>query len=283
MNILFVEKFRIKELELFDFNYWIVSVRPHQPTVGSLIITLKRNCKSLSELTIEETKELSIVFLKTENLLKEAFSNDKINFLCLMMVDDQVHFHMIPRYEKTLIFNNKCYDDIFWPKPIDISKVIEEDNLELKVLKHLNKHIINHKVIVGYTTGVYDLFHIGHLNLLKRAKSECDYLIVGVTSDELSLSRKGKTPIIPLIERLEIVKNISFVNKVVIQDDMDKLKAWETHKFDKMFVGSDWKGTDKWNQIDKDFAKLGVKIVYFPYTDSTSSTLLRSVLNNIIN
>jgi len=134
---------------------------------------------------------------------------------------------------------------------------------------------------IGYTTGVYDLFHVGHLNLLKKAKLECDYLIVGVTTDELSESRKGTRPIIPFVERMEIVENIRFVDEVVPQINMDKFEAWNNLRFNKMFVGDDWKGTEKWNQIEKEFGEVGVEIVYFPYTAHTSSTKLRGVLDEI--
>lgn len=134
---------------------------------------------------------------------------------------------------------------------------------------------------IGYTTGVFDLFHIGHLNVLKRAKLECDYLIVGVTSDELCLSAKNKKPIIPFSERMEIVEHIKFVDEVVPQVNYDKMEAWNNLKFDRMFVGDDWKGTEKWNQIEADFGKVGVEIVYFPYTSHTSSTKLREVLDKI--
>lgn len=134
---------------------------------------------------------------------------------------------------------------------------------------------------IGYTTGVFDLFHIGHLNVLKRAKLECDYLIVGVTSDELCLNAKNKKPIIPFAERMEIVEHIKFVDEVVPQVNYDKMEAWNNLKFDLMFVGDDWKGTDKWNQIEQDFATVGVGIVYFPYTSHTSSTKLREVLEKI--
>ncbi|MBP3192523.1 adenylyltransferase/cytidyltransferase family protein [Natronogracilivirga saccharolytica] len=137
-------------------------------------------------------------------------------------------------------------------------------------------------MIIGYTTGVFDLFHIGHLNILKKSKSQCDYLVVGVTTDRLAKERKGKKPVIPFEERLEIVKNISHVDQVVAQVNMDKLKAWEEIKFHKMFVGSDWKGTDKWNNLENKFAKRGVEIVYFPYTENTSSTILRKVLQHTL-
>ncbi len=134
---------------------------------------------------------------------------------------------------------------------------------------------------VGYTTGVFDLFHIGHLNILKKAKQECDFLIVGVTTDELCQSRKGKKPIIPFVERCEIVRSIRYVDKVVPQQTMNKMEAWEELRFQRMFVGDDWKGSEKWNQLEKDFQTIGVEIVYFPYTKHTSSTKLREVLEKI--
>src|SRR5690606_14262831 len=120
--------------------------------------------------------------------------------------------------------------------------------------------------------------HIGHLNLLRRAKLEWDYLIVGVTTDELSEARKGKRPIIPFSERMEIVSHIRFVDEVVPQTNMDKFEAWQNLKFDKMFVGDDWKGSDKWNELERQFNEVNVEIVYFPYTTHTSSTKLREAL-----
>jgi glycerol-3-phosphate cytidylyltransferase len=135
------------------------------------------------------------------------------------------------------------------------------------------------KQIVGYTTGVFDLFHIGHLNILKKAKSECDYLIVGVTSDELCRTAKKKIPIINLAERMEIVDSIKYVDKVVPQMDYDKMVAWKELNFDKMFVGDDWKGTEKWNLLEVEFKKVGVEICYFPYTNTTSSTKIRKILD----
>lgn len=132
-------------------------------------------------------------------------------------------------------------------------------------------------MIIGYTTGVFDLFHIGHLNILKRAKSQCDYLIVGVTVDEL-VSYKGKHAFIPFSERIAIVEAIKYVDRAVPQTSMDKMEAWKKYHFQKMFVGSDWKGTDIWNHWEREFAKVGTEIVYFPYTVTTSSTQLRDGL-----
>lgn len=130
---------------------------------------------------------------------------------------------------------------------------------------------------IGYTTGVYDLFHIGHLNLLRRAKEQCDYLIVGVTVDEL-VAYKHKKAVIPFNERAAIVEAIRYVDKVVPQVSMDKIQAWNEHQFDVMFVRDDWKGTDKWNAYEMEFQELGVEIVYFTYTKGTSSTLLNEAL-----
>ena len=136
------------------------------------------------------------------------------------------------------------------------------------------------KYRVGYTAGVYDMFHIGHLNILKRAKESCDYLIVGVSTDELVQNYKNKNTIIPFDERAAIVEAIKYVDKVVPQVSMDKMQAWENYKFDAMFVGDDWKGTEKWNKIEEEFKNVGVDIVYFPYTQGTSSTILREKLLN---
>ena len=136
------------------------------------------------------------------------------------------------------------------------------------------------KYKVGYTTGVFDMFHIGHLNILKRAKEQCETLIVGVTTDKLCYIRKNKYPIINETERMEIVGAIRYVDKVVPQADMDKLKAVKELQADVVFVGSDWKGTDAWNMYEKEFAKVGCTVVYLDHTDGISSTLLREKLNN---
>ena len=136
------------------------------------------------------------------------------------------------------------------------------------------------KYEVGYTTGVFDLFHIGHLNILRRAKAQCDFLIVGVTTDEL-VSYKNTRAIIPHEERMAIVESIKYVDKVVPQDSMDKMAAWEKYHFDVMFVGSDWQGTEKWMGFEKQFSAIGVDIVYFPYTAGTSSTQLRETLKRL--
>lgn len=135
------------------------------------------------------------------------------------------------------------------------------------------------KYRVGYTSGVYDMFHIGHLNILKRAKEKCDYLIVGVTTDELA-QYKNKKPIIPYEERVQIVESIKYVDEVVPQENMNKLEACKRLNANVVFVGDDWKGTDKWNEIEKELNTINVDVVYFSYTTGTSSTILREKLLN---
>jgi glycerol-3-phosphate cytidylyltransferase len=132
-------------------------------------------------------------------------------------------------------------------------------------------------MIIGYTTGVFDLFHLGHLNMLKNSKSMCDKLIVGVTTDDL-VSYKGKKAVIPFEERIEIIKNIRFVDAAIPQENMDKLEMHNKIKFDIMFVGDDWYKSEKWNKIEEELKEKGVRVVYFPYTQGTSSTLINKVL-----
>lgn len=131
----------------------------------------------------------------------------------------------------------------------------------------------------GYTTGVFDMFHIGHLNILKRAKAQCKYLIVGVTTDALCESRKNKKPIICEEDRKEIVSAIKYVDKVVFQDSMEKIKPIKEYEIDAVFVGSDWKGTEAWIKYEKEFAAVGCEVVYLDHTDGISSSILRERLN----
>ena len=137
-------------------------------------------------------------------------------------------------------------------------------------------------MIIGYTTGVYDMFHIGHLNIIKRAKEQCDYLIVGVSTDELVQHDKNKTPVIPFNERAAIVEAIKYVDKVVPQFDKNKYGAWEKYHFNKMFVGDDWKGTPQWEKYEDQFAPVGVEIVYLPHTEGISSTKLTGIIKNLL-
>lgn len=135
-------------------------------------------------------------------------------------------------------------------------------------------------MVIGYTTGVFDLFHIGHLNLLKNAKGMCDKLVVGVTVDEL-VQYKGKNAMIPFEDRIEIVRSCKYVDAAVPQYDMDKLNACKELGASVLFVGDDWYGTEKWERYEEEFAKENIKIVYFPYTKGVSSTIIAKALKQV--
>lgn len=133
-------------------------------------------------------------------------------------------------------------------------------------------------MIVGYTSGVFDMFHIGHLNILKRAKEKCDKLIVGVSTDELVIEYKGHTPIIPFEQRAAIVKAIRYVDDTVAQTTMDKMQMWNQLHFDIMFHGDEWKGTELYNRYEKEFAVVGAQIIYLEHTEGISSSMLRKII-----
>jgi len=132
-------------------------------------------------------------------------------------------------------------------------------------------------MVIGYTSGVFDLFHIGHVNVLRNAKSLCDRLVVGVTTDSL-VSYKNKRSVIPFEERIEIVRSSRYVDLAVPQDTMDKMDAYNRYKFNIMFVGDDWYKSDTWKDFEQQFVAFGVRIIYFPYTKTTSSTLINNTL-----
>lgn len=131
------------------------------------------------------------------------------------------------------------------------------------------------KYKIGYTQGVYDMFHIGHLNLINRAKECCEYLIVGVNTDELVQLYKNKTPVINQEERKTIIANIKAVDECILATTLDKVEEWKEFHYDAIFIGDDWKGNERWMQTEKDLEPYGVKVVYLPHTDGVSSTILR--------
>lgn len=132
--------------------------------------------------------------------------------------------------------------------------------------------------IIGYTQGTFDMFHVGHLNLLKNAKKKCDYLVVGVNSDELVKEYKNKEVIVPLDERMAIVNAIRYVDEVVRTDTLDKMEAWNHVKYQKLFIGDDWKGNERWKKTEETIASVGAVVEYLPYTKETCSTMLREKL-----
>jgi len=134
---------------------------------------------------------------------------------------------------------------------------------------------------IGYAPGAFDLFHIGHLNLLRRAKERCDYLIAGVVSDEVMIAHKGVTPVVPLAERIEIVRNCRHVDAAHAAMTDDKLEIWRDLRFNVFLKGDDWQGTEKGMRLERQFAEVGVEVAYFSYTQATSSSRLRRTLRNI--
>ncbi|MGB3827980.1 MAG: adenylyltransferase/cytidyltransferase family protein [Ornithinimicrobium sp.] len=131
---------------------------------------------------------------------------------------------------------------------------------------------------VGYVPGVFDMFHVGHLNILRHARQGCDYLIAGAVSDEKARAAKGKFPVVPLVERMEVLRHCRLVDEVVAEDVPSKVQMWDHLHFDVIFKGDDWRGTVKGAELEREFAAVGVEVIYFPYTVHTSSTLLRSAL-----
>ena len=132
---------------------------------------------------------------------------------------------------------------------------------------------------IGYAPGVYDMFHVGHLNILRQAAEHCDHLIAGVVSDEMARAAKGSDPVVPLAERMQIVQAIDCVDQVWAERVPDKLETWRAVRFDVIFKGDDWRGTAKGARLERDFTEVGVEVVYFPYTLNTSSTQLRAALD----
>lgn len=135
---------------------------------------------------------------------------------------------------------------------------------------------------IGYAPGAYDLFHIGHLNLLLRARAECDRLIAGAATERMSLETKGKAPVVPLAERLEILRHIDVVDEVVVDDSRDKREVWHRSHYNILFKGDDWQGTEKGVRLEADMAEVGVRVHYLPYTEQTSSSYLRAALDKLL-
>lgn len=133
-------------------------------------------------------------------------------------------------------------------------------------------------MIIGYTTGVYDLFHIGHVNLLRNARALCDRLIVGVTVDEL-VAYKNKQPVIPYVERIEVVRACRYVDVAIPQKSIDKIEAVRKLKANILFVGDDWYADSKWEKMEAELSKLCCRVSYLPYTQGSSSTLINETLN----
>lgn len=134
--------------------------------------------------------------------------------------------------------------------------------------------------VIGYAPGGYDMFHVGHLNILRHARDECDVLIAGVVTDDVLFAAKGRRPVVPLTERLEIVRSVRFVDDAVVDPHVDKFDSWREFGFNVLFKGDDWRGTAKGAMLERRLATVGARVRYFPYTIHTSSTVLRTFLNS---
>jgi glycerol-3-phosphate cytidylyltransferase len=266
---------QINEFKIIDFTYWTVSVNPRQLTIGAVIIKLKREHAGLHELEAHEAEELPLVFNKTTLLITEVFKCNNFTY----HYTDNLYFEIFPVYSSPLLFQGATYRDII-TEDLLLGEIEYKEDLVKKVFEELISR--RHKKLIGYSTGVFDLFHVGHLNILEKAKKNCDYHLVGVTTDEEVLRVKGFKPVIPYEERARIVRALSCVDEVVPESNVDKIKSWERNNFDIIFKGDDWKGSEKWNKLEDEFAKLNVKVQYFPYTKGTSSTHLKNVLSKIM-
>ncbi|MRT94247.1 hypothetical protein EMN46_14995 [Ancylomarina sp. 16SWW S1-10-2] len=192
------------------------------------------------------------------------------------MSDPEVHFHVIPRYSQTVSYHSQEFVDTDWPKPIDFTQnhnSINAEQLEL-IKKTIQANLPKSEKKFGtiYTSGCYDLYHFGHLNIFKKSKELCDRLIVGVSTDELILSTKGKKPVIPYEERAKIISSIKYVDEVIPQEDKNKQKVVDKYGIDAISVGDDWKGK---------YPPVTCEMIYFPYTKSVSSTILKDTLKLI--
>jgi len=308
-----LEKFGFPATLIKEYKNWCLLLRPKQVTLGSLVLICKDDATKFSAISSESFQEYSFIIPEIEKNLSQTFHYDKINYLMLMMVDPDVHQHIIPRYSQPAEFNGRQYQDFDWPNMPTLSKVNEmeaEEFLKLKVLLtekfnsppltpacpagrpptrgggFLRKDSLNSSPHVGeagwgggkkrfkrvYTTGCFDLFHAGHLNILKKSKEIGDFLLVGVSTDELMEKEKGKRPVIPFEERADIVRSLKFVDEVIPQVDKNKQRIVDQYHIDAITVGDDWKGK---------YPQVSCEVVYFPYTKKVSSGGLKAKIEEM--
>lgn len=263
-----------------SYTHWHLLLRPKQPTLGSLVLICKEQIHNYADISAEAILEQKTIISEIEHTLKRRFDYSKINYLMLMMVDPAVHFHIIPRYENPAEFCNQEYVDQCWPSASDLSIDLKLSDI---YMQELLKTLITDfaalpcKLITSekkykrlFTSGSFDIFHQGHLNIIKKSKELCDYLIVGVSTDEVILQSKGRLPIIPFAERISILEANRYIDEVIPQVDKNKQKIVDRYNIDAISVGSDWRG--KYPPVTCD-------MVYFDYTPNVSSTVLKQKLN----
>jgi len=275
-----LKKFGFPNTLIKNYQHWLLLLRPDQITLGSLILISKERAHQYSGLSQEAALEQQLIINEIEQTLKKRFDYSKINYLMLMMVDPEVHFHVIPRYETPIEFCEEIFEDTDWPKPPNLlNKITLSETYfnELLVtlrsdfaLLDISNNTSSKKYGRMFTSGCFDIFHQGHLNIVKRTKELCDHLIVGVSTDELIIKSKGRPPLIPFEERISILEANKYVDEVIPQVDKNKQAIVDQYHIDAISVGSDWKG--KYPPVTCD-------MVYFDYTPNVSSTVLKQKLN----
>jgi len=273
-----LEKFGFPGTKIKEYKYWYLLLRPKQVTLGALVLISKEDVTKFSEISSASFQEYSGIIPEIEKNLSQVFQYDKINYLMLMMVDPQVHQHIIPRYSQPIQFQGKEFQDFDWPNMPTLNKVNEMESGEFLKLRDVlvekfsGISQISKRYKRVYTTGCFDLFHTGHLNILKKSKEICDYLLVGVSTDELMEKEKDKRPVFSFAERVEIVRSIKYVDEVIAQTDKNKQKIVDQYHIDAITVGDDWKGK---------YPPVSCEVVYFPYTQTVSSQGLKAKIEEI--
>lgn len=274
-----LSSFNYPQSLLKSYAHWHLLLRPSQVTLGSLVLICKEGVTSYGELSAEAIAEQRLVVNEIETILSGLFNYSKINYLMLMMIDPAVHFHVIPRYQTPVTFGGIDYVDSDWPKPPDLTSAIKlspDHFTELQTLlveqfshHHLEPATPQKKYQRLYTSGCFDIFHHGHLNILKRSKALCDHLVVGVSTDDLIVKSKGRPPVIPYEERVSIIQALDLVDEVIPQIDKDKQRVVDEYRIDAISVGDDWKGR---------YPPVTCEMEYFEYTPTVSSTILKEKL-----
>lgn len=273
-----LEKFGFPQTLIKEYRNWYLLLRPKQVTVGSLVLICKDRVTKFSAISPEGFQEYPWIISEVEWHLSDVFHYDKINYLMLMMVDLDVHQHIIPRYGRPRRFHERDYQDFDWPNMPTLQKINDMEQPEFFYLRDLlakrfsltPNPLKRFKRI--YTTGCFDLFHMGHLNILRRSKEICDYLLVGVSTDELMEKEKGRRPVIPFAERMEIIRSIKYVDEVIPQLDKNKQKIVDQYHIEAITVGDDWKGK---------YPPVSCEVIYFPYTKKISSGALKVKIEEI--
>jgi len=276
-----LNKFNYPDSLIKTYQHWHLLLRPNQTTLGALVLVCKEKTTQYSGISDEAAAEQKQIISEVESVLKTRFNYSKINYLMLMMVDPAVHFHIIPRYEFPVEFCDKEFIDKSWPGVPDLTHDLALDEVyqqellrtlktDFSLIHEVQLKQSNKKYHRMYTSGCFDIFHQGHLNILKKTKALCDYLIVGVSTDELIIKSKGRPPIIPFEERISILESNRYVDEVIPQVDKNKQKVVDEFQIDAISVGSDWKGK---------YPSVTCEMEYFDYTPNVSSTVLKQKLN----